>query len=115
MALDDLPDGERVAERLRHLLFAEIDEAVVNPVARERLMGGRLCLRDLTLVVREDEVLATPVDVEGVAEVAHRHRGALDVPPRTPGPPRTRPRRLVGLGRLPQREVARVSLALIDI
>ena len=40
-----------------------------------------------------------------------RHRRALDVPARTPGADAEIPRRLVGLGRLPQHEIARVFLA----
>src|SRR3989337_836786 len=37
VALDDLADREDVAERLRHLLGTQVDEAIVDPVARERL------------------------------------------------------------------------------
>ena len=41
-------------------------------------------LRDLVFVVREDQVDAAAVDVDGrLAEQAQRHRRALDVPART--------------------------------
>ena len=76
-------------------------------------MPGRLGLGDLVLVVREDQVEAAAVDVELGAEVAPAHGGALDVPAGPAGPPRRGPvglGRLVGLGALPQREVARVAL-----
>ena len=53
------------------------------------------------------------VDVERGPEVGHAHRGALDVPARPPLPDRGRPRRLAGLGTLPQREVADVVLAVL--
>ena len=37
-------------------------------------------LRHLVLMVREDQVAAAAVDVERLAEIAPRHRAALDVP-----------------------------------
>ena len=62
-------DLERVAERLAHLLALDRHPGVVEPVAREAEAGGvRLGL--LVLVVREAQVDAAAVDVEGVAEVA---------------------------------------------
>ena len=45
-----------------------------------------LGLRDLVLVVREDEVGAAAVDVEVEPEDLLRHRRALDVPARPPAP-----------------------------
>ena len=65
-----------------------VHHAVVHPVAREVAVAERaLGLRDLVLVVREDQVGAAAVDVERLAEVAVRHRRALDVPARAgPGP-----------------------------
>ena len=53
----------------------------------ERALG----LRDLVLVVREDQVVAAAVDVERLAEIAVRHRRALDVPARAARAPRARP------------------------
>ena len=80
------------------------------PIA-ERALG----LGDLVLVVREDQIGAAAVDVERLAEVAVRHRRALDVPARTPRAPGARPRRLARLRRLPQREVERALLLLVDL
>ena len=57
-----------------------LEEAGVDPDARERLAGEALGLRDLALVVREDEVLAARVQVDRLAEVLLRHHRALDVP-----------------------------------
>src|SRR5438876_894052 len=64
-------------------------------------------------MVREDEVLAAPMDVERVAEVLDRHGGAFDVPARTSGTPRTRPCWFTRLRGLPQRKVHRAVLPLI--
>jgi len=65
--------------------------------------------------VGEDEVDAAAVDVEALAQQPDRHGRALDVPAgpaRTPG---RLPRRLAGLGRLPEGEVDRGTLALVDL
>src|SRR6185295_10973051 len=88
---------------------------VVHPHAREAL-AGRLGLRALVLVVREDQVEAAAVDVEILAELRARHRRALDVPARPPAAPGRIPRGvLVRLVRLPEREVERRPLALAGL
>ncbi len=114
------PDPERldrrqvdhVADRLGHLRPVEVEQPVVHPEPGER-QPGRLRLGELVLVVREHQVQPTTVDVELGPEVAPAHRRAFDVPARPATPPRRGPLgldRLVGLGALPQREVARVAL-----
>ena len=105
-------DQEEVLLRFRHLGAAQEHEPVLDPVAREGLSGRRLGLRDLVLVMREDQVLPPSVEIEGLAEVLHRHRGALDVPSRAPRTPRARPGGLAGLGAFPEREIERVALHL---
>ena len=88
VAGQELAGADHVADGLGHLLALELQEGVVEPVAGERLAGGGLGLGDLVLVVREDEVLAAPVDVEGAAQVLAGHGRALDVPAgaaRSPG------------------------------
>ena len=75
-----------VPERLRHLLAAELEHAVVHPELRE-LVAERARLRELVLMVREDEVEAAAVDLEDGAERVARHGRALDVPPRPAGAP----------------------------
>src|SRR4029453_6842707 len=59
--------------------------------------------------------LAAAVKIEGRSEVLHRHRGALDVPPGPTLAPWAVPRRLAGLRALPEREIARVALALVHL
>src|SRR5437763_15092275 len=66
-----IAEGEVVAARLRHRLALDPQVLGVQPVARELLSGRALRLRDLVLVVREDEVDASGVYVEGLAEVLH--------------------------------------------
>src|SRR3989442_8680422 len=113
--LKDLLDREEIAERLRHLLINHRHETVVYPVPGELLAGRRTGLGDFILVVGEDEVLASPMDVERVAEVLHGHGGTFDVPAWAAGPPRARPRWFTGLGRLPQGEVHGIALAFINL
>src|SRR5207249_1049957 len=83
-------------------------------VAREGAEGAQR-LRALVGVVGKDQIDAAAVDVELGAQVAPRHGRALDVPARAARAPRRRPRRLTGLGRLPQREVERRPLLFTDI
>ncbi len=115
VALDQLADRQRIAQRLRHLLGAEVEQPIVHPAPHEGLAGRALRLGDLALVVREDQVLAAPVQVERLAQVLDGHGRALDVPAGPTRSPRARPRRLAGLGALPEGEVPRVALALVDL
>ena len=90
----------------------------VNPEARERLLGGAFGLRDLVLVMREDQIDAAGMDVDRrLAEQPQRHRRTLDVPAGTAGAGAVAlPRRLAGLRRLPQHEVAGIVFGvLVDV
>jgi len=62
-------------------------------------------------VVREDQIGAAAVDVEGLAQVASGHHRTLDVQPAARDP-RARHEGSPGLAPS-QREVARVALALV--
>ena len=85
----------------------------MHPDPRQRHPARGLGLRDLVLVVGEDEVRAAAVDLEVGAEHLLRHRRALDVPAGPPVAPRRRPERVLAvLARLPQREVERALLEL---
>ncbi len=112
--MQHVADGEEVAQRLGHLLVVDVEEAVVHPVVARRAAAGALALRDLVLVVRELQVHAAAVDVEGLAEQRAAHGRAFDVPARPAGAVGAVALGvvgLVGLGRLPQHEVERVLLA----
>jgi hypothetical protein len=113
--LRHLGDRQDVAQRLGHLFGARGDHPVVHPEAREGPTGVGLRLRDLVLVVREDQVGAAAMDVESLAQVALRHGRALEVPAGSPRAPRAVPRRLARLGSLPEREVVNVLLVGIDL
>jgi hypothetical protein len=76
---------------------------------------GAAALGHLVLVVREGQVDAAGVDVDGLAQRLVDHRRALDVPARTARAPGAVPLGLVLLGRLPQHEVGRVALVGRDL
>ena len=86
-ALEEVGKSLEVPDRLRHLLAADLDEAVVDPTASEAMTSTQR-LRPLVLVVGEGEVLAAAVQVEVVAKERERHDRALDVPARPPVAPR---------------------------
>ncbi len=101
-----------VAARLRHLLAAQAQQAVVGPHLGERA-ARRARLRELVLVVGEDQVAPAAVHGELAPQELLGHGRALDVPAGPALPPRRGPRDvLVGLLRLPEREVERIALVL---
>ncbi len=101
--------------RLRHLRAREPQHAVVGPDARERASGGTR-LRDLVLVVGEDQVAAAAVDTELASEELLGHRRALDMPAGTAIAPWRGPGDvLVGLRRLPEREVDGIAFVLAGL
>src|SRR5439155_25919255 len=72
-------------------------------------------LGPLVLVMRESEVEATAVEVEALPQQVEGHHDALRVPPRPAVTPRRGPVRLTRLGQLPQGEVERRPLLLVDL
>src|SRR5262249_37504487 len=112
-AIERLADGDDVPLRLRHLLAREPQHPVVRPDVRE-LVADRARLRELVLVVREDEVEPAAVDLELLPEELLRHHRALDVPAGAAAAPRGFPPGVLSrFVRLPEGEVARILLARI--
>ncbi|TMK01770.1 MAG: hypothetical protein E6G74_09615, partial [Alphaproteobacteria bacterium] len=109
-----LPDRDEIALGLCHLPALDLQEAVVHPKIRHhRRVQGTARLRDLVLVVREDEIDAAAVDIESLAQVIPRHGRTLDVPAGPPGRrdcARRGPRRLARLRRFPQHKIPRIAL-----
>ena len=109
-------EGEEVALGFRHLLAFDEQEANVEPMAREGLVRGGFGLGDLIFVVREHEVFAAGVEVEGVAEIFHCHSRAFDVPAGAAGAQGRVPASFAGLGGLPEGEVAgRVLVIFVEV
>src|SRR5438105_4089813 len=85
----------------------------MHPVAGEPV-SGRVRLGLLVLVVREDQIYASAMNVERRAEILGGHRRALQVPARAALAPRGGPEGLTGFCRLPQRKVAGVTFAVVS-
>ena len=100
-------------QALGHLLIVHIDEAVVHPVAGKGAAVGALALRDLVLVVREDQILTAAVQVDGLAQMGAAHGAALDVPARTAHAVGAFPCGLTGLCGLPDGKVGGVFLQVV--
>ena len=131
--LEDLVDDNLVAQALRHLLqpagvhvraVVVLDllglrtnphQAVVQPVACERLAGERLRLRQLVFMMGELQVEAAAVNVERDTQQLLAHRRAFDVPAGSARAPGAVPFRLARLGPLPQGEVAGIALLVADL
>ena len=108
---EDVLHGEEVAKGLGHLLLLghsvalDLQHSVVHPVVGQGLASDGFRLQDLVLVVGEDKVVATAVDVDLLAQVAVDHCRALDVPSGPALSPGGVPGDLAGFGGLPDGEV----------
>src|SRR5690625_3561108 len=109
-AAEQLLQRDEVITGFRHLLALERDHVEVHPVAGER-QAGAVRLGKLSLMVREDQVKPTTVNVEFSSEVLHTHGRAFDVPARVAASPRAGPLHDVAiLSFLPQGKIAWVAL-----
>ena len=86
----------------------------MHPIADKLLAILSFTLGNLVFVVRELEVLAPGVNIDGLAEVLGGHHGALDVPAGTALAPWGIPADFTRLSGLPESKVHRVFL-LIDL
>ncbi len=66
MALEKLGDDDLVALAFGHLIVAGFHQAVVQPVTSKGHAGEGFGLGQLVFVVRELQVQAAAVDVEGL-------------------------------------------------
>ena len=110
---EQLVDRDEIAERLRHLLALHIQEAVMHPDVRQRMLMMRaFALRNFVFVMREDQIDAAAVNVDGVGfgERGLDHRGAFQMPAGAATTPRRIPARRVRVRRFPQHEIHRVLL-----
>ena len=108
--------GHQVAQGFAHLVRAQLQQAVVHPVAGEGAGAGvAFALGDFVLVMGEYQILAAPVNVQLRAQVFQRHCGAFNVPARTPRPPGAFPGRFAGFGAFPEDEIHRVFLVFVHL
>src|SRR3546814_1636975 len=87
MLLQDVGNGDEVAERLAHFLAIAEHHGVVDPVTGQRRMVIAFALSAFGFVVREDQILSATMNVDRGSEMFGDHRGAFDMPARPPGAP----------------------------
>ena len=113
---EELLQGDEVIVTLTHLLTGDRDHVVMHPVMHGLMTEGSTTLRNLCLMVREDQIESTSVDIELLTEVLRTHRRALHMPARESFAPRTRPMHdMFGCSFLPQREIITVLLLFLTV
>ena len=101
-AMEELFEGNEVAQTLSHLLSVNGNHVVVHPIAHHlvALTGYGLC--NLALVMRENQVHSAAVNVKVIAQILTSHGRTLTVPTGEPIAPRTGPAHdMFGHGTLP--------------
>ena len=110
--VEQVTQGVKVAERLGHLPSVDHEVGAMHPQIDEFFARAAFRLRDFGLVVGEDVVDASAMDIEPVAEHSGGHGTAFDVPAGATRTPRAVPFH-VAVGRIvrfPEGEVADVFL-----
>ena len=72
-----IPDYEKITQRFRHFFIIDGNEAIMHPVSGKRFTRSRFRLGDFILVMRENQILAAAMDINGSPQMFHRHDGAL--------------------------------------
>ena len=112
--LQQIMDGEEVAQALGHLLALHLQHFVMQPDIGE-FIPRAAALRDLVLVVREHQVIAAAMDIEMHAQQFLRHGRAFDVPAGTAPAPRAVPTGQITIRRLPQDKIHRIFFVGCDL
>ena len=110
--VEQVTQGVKVAERLGHLASVDHEVGAMHPQIDERLARAAFGLGDFGLVVGEDVVDSSAMDIEPVAKHSGGHGTAFDVPAGATRTPRAVPLH-VAVGRIvrfPEGEVADVFL-----
>src|SRR5689334_11733757 len=77
------------------------------------VLSGRHALRIFTFMVRENEIGATAMYINGFAQQVSRHRGAFNMPTGTARPPRAIPGWFTRRLRLPEDKIKRITFVRI--
>ena len=112
--LQNVANGEEVVQGFGHLLAIDANHPTVHPGIGVGFTRGRLALGDFVFMVREFQIAAAAMNIEGLAQAAGRHHRALNVPARTPWTPRRLPAWLARLDAFPQHEVQRIVFGLVN-
>ena len=91
IACEELLQSDEVTKTLTHLLAIDGNHIVVHPVTNHLVALRSHSLSNLALMVRENQIHATTVNIKVAAQVFASHRSTLAVPARETIAPRTRP------------------------
>ena len=91
IASEELLQSDEVAKTLTHLLTVDGNHIVVHPVMNHLVALRSHSLRNLTLMVRENQIHTATMNIEVAAQVLASHSSTLAVPARETIAPRTRP------------------------
>src|SRR5260370_19460015 len=112
IVLEQIAHQRQVAQGFTHLLTILVYHPRMHPETREWSFPCKVFgLRNLAGMMGEGQIFTSTVNVQLWAEVAHRHRTALNVPAGSAGTPGTRPCRFAWSLRLPEHKIKWVSLA----
>src|SRR5713226_294091 len=112
VVLKQIAHQRQVTQIFTHLLTILVYHPRVHPETREWSFPGKVFgLRNLASMMGEGQIFTSTVDVQLRAEVAHRHRTALNVPAGSARTPGARPCRFARSLRLPEHKIKWVSLA----
>ena len=115
-ALEELAEGDEIAQRLAHLLAVDGNHIVVHPILAGAVAGRSNALRYLALVMREHQVHTAAVNVERRAQILGTHRGALSVPTRKAvAPGRWPAHNMFGRSLFPKGKVAGKALLILAV
>ena len=108
---EELFESDEVTQRLSHLLSVDGYHVVVHPVVHHLVTLRCHSLCYLALMMREDKIHPTSVNVEMAAQILASHCCALTMPPWKSIAPRAWPPHYVlGLRFFPQGEVGLIVL-----
>ena len=86
----------------------------MHPIAHKRPpAAGWLDLRYFTFVMRKTEICPTAMYVDDIPQESGGHAGTLDMPARSPRPPRAIPGRLTWRLSLPEHKIQRIAFKRI--
>ena len=106
--------GEEVAQRFGHFFIINGNKAIVQPISCK---GTAVCcfgLCDFVFMVRENQILAACMDIKGIPQMMLGHNGAFDMPTGSAFAPRGCPAGFALFFGLPQNEVCRIFLCIIN-
>ena len=116
IARKELLQCDKIPQRFPHLLPIARHHIVVHPVAHSGLPFGRNALCNLALMMWEEQIHPSSMNIELLAQVLHPHSRALQMPPREAFTPWRRPtHNMLRTSFFPQREVQRISFTLLPV